>query len=246
MVAGEIRTDGLPSAASVQSFEKKIGRVIENVGIEGRKQNGLRAIRAVLGIGERNGGDILHLACRQRVSRNFAAARSINNVGIQGIRCGVSVLDHADRMPVAKGNLAVVAAARNAHRAAILLPAADEVRKRIAGLDVIELGGGLVEPRAPGFAAIDGHKRTLVARQKNDARVIRIDPKILIIVTTGRATQAGPGLSAIRGLHGHNACGVDDVRILRVYLGNGQIASTYAQCRPSIGGDALPVLPSIL
>ena len=66
MFAREIGTDGLPGIAAVGGFEKNIRRVVEDVRIDRRKNDRLRAIGAVLGIGGGNGSDILHLARFQR------------------------------------------------------------------------------------------------------------------------------------------------------------------------------------
>ena len=51
-----------------------------------------------------------------------------------------------DGMPVTFGDLAVVAAAGDAHRAALLLPAAHAIGKRRRDAGVKELRGRLVEP----------------------------------------------------------------------------------------------------
>ena len=80
------------------------------------------------------------------VSRELAA---VDDVGVQRVRRNVAVLLDADGMPFAKRDAAVVAAALHARRAALLLPAADAIGKRVVGADVVELRGRLVVPRAP-------------------------------------------------------------------------------------------------
>ena len=70
-------------------------------------------------------------------------------------------------MPIAKVNRAVIAAARDPDRSALLLPAIKPIRKSVIGADVVELRGRLVIPRAPGLAAIVGNDRALIAAEKN-------------------------------------------------------------------------------
>ena len=62
---------------------------------------------------------------------------------------------------------------------------------------MVELGRGLVVPGTPACAAVDGHDCTLIVGQQDDVGIVRVDPEILIIVPTGSATEAGPGLASI-------------------------------------------------
>ena len=115
----------------------------------------LGAVGAVLGSRSGIGRDVLHLA-RGRC-RNFdtsVAARAVDDVGMQRVGRRVAVFDDARRMPFAQGDLAVVAAAGDADRAALLLPAHRPVGKGVRGSHVIELRGGLVVPGTPGLAAV--------------------------------------------------------------------------------------------
>src|SRR5437763_7856436 len=107
-------------------------------------------------------------------------------------------------MPLAKSNLAVVAATRNASRAALLLATAQAIWKRIVGGDVVHLRRGLVVPTAEGLAAVDCDNCPLVARDCDDVGIVRIDPKILIVVTTGRATKRRPRFAAVRRFPGNH------------------------------------------
>src|SRR5450631_1833103 len=90
------------------------------------------------------------------------AARTVNNFGIKRVRRDVAVLDHAYRMPVAKGDFAVVAAARNADRPALLLSGAQPIREGRRNADVVKLRGRLVVPGTPCLAAIDRNDDALV------------------------------------------------------------------------------------
>ena len=68
------------------------------------------------------------------------------NIWIEGIGSGITVLDHSNRMPVTERDLAVIAAARDAHGSTFLLSAANPIRKGIGNADVIKLRCGLVVP----------------------------------------------------------------------------------------------------
>src|SRR6266851_3653728 len=65
-----------------------------------------------------------------------------------------AILDHSNGMPIAKGDRPIIAAARNAYRAAFLLCSANLVRKSIGYAHVIHLRRRLVVPGTPGFTAI--------------------------------------------------------------------------------------------
>ena len=107
-------------------------------------------------------------------------------------------------MPLAKSDLAVVAATRNACRAALLLAAAQAIWKRVVGVDVVHLRRGLVVPTAEGLAAVDCDHCSLIARDRHDVRIVRINPKVLIVVTSGRATKCGPRFAAVRRFPGNH------------------------------------------
>ena len=87
---------------------------------------------------------------------------AIDDFRVQRIRRDVPVFFNADRVPVAKADGTVVAAAGNADRSALLLPAINPVRKSIVCDDVIKLCGRLVVPGTPGAAAVDAEGGALV------------------------------------------------------------------------------------
>src|SRR5262249_56189692 len=110
----------------------------------------------------------------------------------------VTISLRRDRSPVAERNFAVIATTFDPDRPAFLLAAVKPVRKRVVRADVIQLCRRLVVPRAPTLSAVHGNDRALIRAQQNDVGIIRIDPNILIIVATGRAAPAVPGLAAVR------------------------------------------------
>src|SRR5581483_5883275 len=109
------------------------------VRIERREQNRLRPIRARIGATYGYGSHVLHLSGRDVKPGNLVAACAIDDVRIQWIRRHVAVFDRPDGMPVAVGDLTVVAAAGGAHGAALLLSATDPVREGGCDAHVIEL-----------------------------------------------------------------------------------------------------------
>src|SRR2546423_4014458 len=119
-------------------------------------------------------------------------------------------------MPFAKSYLAIVAATRDAGRTALLLSAAQAIRKCVVGVDVIHLRGRLVVPTAPGLAAIDGYDRPLITPEQNHVRIVWIDPDVLVIIAAGRAAKTCPRLSTIDRFPANGTCRINDVGIFRI------------------------------
>ena len=111
---------------------------------------------------------------------------------------------------------------------------------------MVKLRGRLVVPRTPRLPAIDGHNRALIADDKNNVWIIRIDPEILVVVTAGRAANAHPGLAAIRRSHGDDARAVHHVRILGIHPWNWKIAAADAHRRTRISRSYVPVFSGII
>src|SRR6185369_6477210 len=105
----------------------------------------------------------------------------------------------AGRMPVAEGDGAVIAAAENVNAAAILLRAVNVVREIVVNRHVIELRSRLIEPGAPGDAAVNAYARALVAAKNHALRVAGIDPEGVIVVAARRAFDGSESFSCIGG-----------------------------------------------
>ena len=151
----EIGTDNFPRIAAVRSLHQKLRRLIERVRRLKRERDRrgpwitMLHLRANLG-GRRR--DVLHLSgLRVETEELAAGAAAVNNLRVHRIGKDVTTFAGADRMPIAKSDLAVVAAADHRRRAAVLLRAVDPVRKLIVDRDVIKLRGRLVVPGAPGL-----------------------------------------------------------------------------------------------
>ena len=193
--------------------------------VERREHRGLGAVGTIFRVTKRDRSDVLHLAGGPVKLRDFASAAAINNVRVKGIGGDVAIFDHANGMPVAGGEGAIVAAAGNADGAALLLAAADAIGESWSYRDVINLSGGLVVPGTPGGSVVDGDECALIADEKNNVWVVGIDPEILIVVAAGSTTEAEPGFAAVGGLHGYGTGAVDDIGILRIDSGNGKVAA---------------------
>ena len=100
-------------------------------------------------------------------------------------------------MPIAKGDLAIIAAAGDAGGAALLLAAIDPIRKTVVGDHVVELRRGLVVPGTPSLAAVHADGCALVAGQQNDLRIFGIDPNGVIVVAAGRTFDGGKVAAAV-------------------------------------------------
>src|SRR5436309_4483289 len=117
-------------------------------------------------------------------------------------------------MPFSKSDFAIIAATERGGRAAFLLRAVDRVRKAIVGGDVIELRGGLVVPRAPGGATVDGDHRALVGGERNDLGIFGIDPDALVIVAARRTFKTDEGFASVAGFPGGGVRHIDEIRIV--------------------------------
>src|ERR1700722_1405556 len=197
--------------AAIGGFEKNVGGVIQSVFIDRRKNKRLRAFGAEFSGVLHDGRNFPDLPGDPIVSGDVGASRAINNIWIHGIRNGISVLDGADRMPIAKSNFAIVASAGNADGAAILLSATHAIRESVIGNDVINLRGGLVIPGTPGASPICTDQRALIADQQNNFRMNGTDPDILVVIAAGRAANSRPGFSGVSGAPGDGAGHIKNV-----------------------------------
>ena len=165
-LAREVRADLLPTLSAVARGPEGVRGKVHQVRIERREDNRLGADDAKFRAAQRHRHDVLRLRCAAIVARQLAA---VDDVGIERIGNNVAVFFRCHRMPVAKRDLAVIAAAGDADRAALLLAAAQAIGKRVVGIHVIKLRRRLVVPRTPALAAIDGDDRALVAGEDDDA-----------------------------------------------------------------------------
>src|SRR6185437_6154790 len=211
-----------------------------------RKQDRHRADRAVIGIARGHWSDVGDLSRVAVVARDAAAGTAVNEVRVQRIDRGAAVFLDADRMPVVRGQLTIVAARRHARRTRVLLPAANPIRPGVVDADLVHRGGRLVVPTAPRLAAVDGDDRTLVAVDRQDLGVVRIDPGLLVIVAARRAAESGPRLAAIDGFPQHRRVAVNDVGIFRIDRELRQIAAADPRGRTWVLRHPVPARTGIV
>src|SRR6185437_4485499 len=165
--------------------------------------------------------------------------------GVARIGSRDAVLLDIDRMPVMEGDFAVHRAAGHASRAGILLAAAEAVRERVVGGDVVHGGGGLRVPVRPGLAAVGADQPTLVSDEQDDVAVEGVDPGLLVIVAPGCAADGGPGRAAVFGAPEDGRADIDHVRVGAIHRHGGEIAAADAGQGTGIAAGASPILAAI-
>ncbi len=209
--------------------------------LERRKNNRKRARIAIFAAANRLRRNLRVLADVLLRSREPVA---IKNVRIERIDGDVSILENPDQMPIAKRNLAVIAAALRRHGAAFLLRAVNPIRKTIVGGDVIKLRRWLVVPTAPRRAAIHADDRALIGAERDDLRMFRADPNALVIVAAGRAFESHKCFSAVRGFPRRGVRHVNHVRIVRRHRNSHRARAAAANA--AVGVYLLPGLACIV
>src|SRR5207237_1569078 len=156
----------------------------------------------------------------------------------------VAVLFRSDGIPFAKRDLAKITAAGRAGASALLLPAINPIGKLVVGNDVVELRGGLVVPGTPGLAAVHAQGQALIAGERDDVRVLWIDPDGVIVVAAGRSFNGGEIVPCVPGAVSRSVGYVDDVFVLGIYANTSEViaASPY----PLFLVHPLPVLARIV
>ena len=145
-------------------------------------------------------------------------------------------------MPLAERDLAVVAAAGDAHRSAVLLAAADAIRKRVVGHHVVERRGRLREPGAPRLAAVQRDDGALVDDEQHDVRVVRIPPDVLVVVAAGRALERHERLAAVGRLVADDVGDDQRVGVLGMHVRHdlvdaaGRARRSVVAARPGLAG----------
>src|SRR4029077_5767948 len=124
--------------ATIARLPKRVSSEKKQMRIERRKDNRLGPQHPEIFRLHRHWKNVLRLTGATIESGQFAAD---DNVWIERIGNHVTIFLGRDRSPVAKRNLAVVAATFDSDRPAFLLTAVKPIRKRVVCADVIQLGG---------------------------------------------------------------------------------------------------------
>ena len=191
----QIRADDLPTTPTIRCFEQHVRSEIQNVRINRRKNQRSSAVKAIFAGTQNDGRNVLRLPGNAIKTRCFAA---IDKIRIQRIGRDIPVLFYSYREPVTKRDPAEVASTRRARAPTFLLPAVHPVRKLIVRDYVIKLRSGLVVPGTPGLAAVDAESSPLVAAEKNNVGVFRVNPNRVIVIAAGSALECTEILPRVR------------------------------------------------
>ena len=197
-LARKIGADGFPRVAAIGATNHHLHSHVHHVGIDFGEDQRHSAQTAERYPGGRPHGQVLDCAGDAVEAAHGTASAAVNEIGVERVGRDIRVLFATHRMPFAEGDLAIVAAARHAHRSALLLAAIDVVGDAIVGDHVVELRGRLVIPGAPRAAVVHAERRALVGGEHNDVRVDGIDPDGVIVVAAGSAFDGREGLARHR------------------------------------------------
>src|SRR6266851_21002 len=157
----------------------------------------------------------LHLFVAEILPRDRAAKY---HARIQRVRGDVTIFaTRVDRPPIMEIQRAVTAPAWRSYRTAILLRSVHPVRKLIVRYHVIQLRRWLVVPGTPRLAAVARYNRALVAAESHSSRLVRINPKFVVVVSSGRAFECSESLSSVARLVSCGVRQVDGVGVLRIH-----------------------------
>src|SRR5579864_2571210 len=187
----------------------------------------------------------LRLAGAAVITEELAiCSAAIDDVGIGGIGRDIAALASSGGVPVAEGDCAVIAAAKNKDAAAILLRAVNVVREIIVNRYVIELRRGLVIPTAPGVAGVHANARALITAKNHPLRMAGINPEGMIIIAAGSAFDGDESFPCVRGAIDGDIRQIDGIWIFRINIDFAEIPESPANTRISSG--ACPGLPAVV
>ncbi len=212
--AREVGADLRPARAAGGGLPEHVRREVQRVRIHRREEDRLRAHHPeIIAAATQRRRYVLRLPRAPVEARHLAA---INDVRIERVGSDVAVFLDTHRIPLSVRDLAVRSAAPDAHRPALLLAAAHPVREAVVGGDVVELCRRLIVPGTPRLPAVHGDDHALVGGEDDDLRISRVDPRPVVVVAPGGATECREGPAAVGRLPRH------DVRHVQ-YIGIGGI-----------------------
>ena len=91
---------------------------------------------------------------------------------------------------------------------------------------MIELRGRLVVPGTPCLPTVYRNGRALIHRQSDDLRILRINPNVVIVVSSRRSLNSGKAQAAIGGTISGNISDVDPIFVLWIDPYAGKIVAT--------------------
>ena len=143
-----------------------------------------------------------------------------HDAGIQRIRRDVAIfIAGVDRAPIVKIQGAIPAAAGRGYRIAILLGAIYPVRKLVVRHHMVELPCWLVEPGTPCFSAVARHDRALIAAENHPARLVRIDPKFVVVIASRSALECRERFPSVMRLVSRSVRNIHCVGVFGIHAG---------------------------
>ena len=173
--AREIGADGFPVQTSVDRLHHVLRTEIESLRISRAKHQDRRPRCTIPPLvdfriedRDRPGSDVLAQSCPTIEASDPTITRAeINEIRIVGIERHISALARTGWEPVSRRDLSVIGAAQNRGTTAILLCPVHNIGKLVIGDDMVKLCRGLVVPSAPGLAAIETDRSSLVGSEKH-------------------------------------------------------------------------------
>src|SRR5207248_8904479 len=117
-LARQVRADLLPIPPAVARLPKRVSRKEKQMRIDRRKDHRLGADHSKIGRTQWHWKNLLCLTGASIVTRQLAA---IDHLGIERIGDNVAIFLGRDRVPIAEGDRAIIAAAGDSDRTALLL-----------------------------------------------------------------------------------------------------------------------------
>ena len=227
--------------------EDKLRAEIEDAGILRRVHDRRRPREAKFAAVERNCGGRNVESLRGgpiEAAQDAEGAAAVDDIWIRAVHYDVAAFFSTDGRPIAKSDLAVIAAAGDGGGAAVLLRAVDAIGETVVGGDVIELRRRLIEPGGPCGAAVHADGGALVAAENHARGVVGSDPESVVIVAAGGAFYRFEIFAAVGGAIERGVCNVHDVRVARIRGDAAEVPAALPDAR--VGRNAMPGLSGIV
>ena len=250
VVAREVGRDGRPRPAAIGRAEEHIAAVIHHVRIVLRDDGGGRPVEAIArlvgGLSERElrpGHDgAAELRLHVQLFEDAHIAASVHVARISAIHANVCALAPRAILPVALSDARSIGAGLDDDRRVVLLPAVETVRVCVVHDHMVELRRGLVVLRAPALSAIERNRRPTVVGVDQEARVLRIDPELMVVAV--RRLECRERSASVNGFHHRRVHHIDDVSVLRI--GRDVHVVPRARLNQPVPAEQPPRLPGIV
>ena len=261
LVARQVWRDRGPGAPEVRRLEQQLRAVVEGVRFVAAPDDRrvpvvavLHVLRVATEVLDGRGHDVrarLRLRVQHFDRALIAAAQHVARVvRVEGEEGTLA----ARRWPpaVRRDAPAGQLAARDDHRAVVLLPGVDAVRKPVVRVDAVELRRGLVALGAPAPATVEGDHRPAIVGEDEVVRVVRVDPQVVVVAV--HALHLFPRAAAVIGAQRGRTQYVDAILVLRIHeeldvvpgaLHQARFTGHLAPALAGVGGDVQPTIVAL-